>query len=260
MAAPPLLAISSPPPPWPPATRGSWPRPRTVSVRPASLGGGVALVPDEPPGGLHEAGERSRNRLQVERAHTLDPVVLVSCPTNNCANLLVRFAVGCVAPPRLVFGRCSLSCLADNKKSCAFWHSLWDRTLAVEWRHGRRRGRLSNLHLGARGPADGSLVTLGRTFKGLTDAVLMEQTELLQRLETARDRHTVRMEVVVACNDLRASPQYPVGMASPPRTATAPPMASPQYPGSPALRFARVIRCRPDKRAERADTLDSVRH
>ena len=121
-------------------------------------------------------------------------------------------------------------------------HTLDLVVLAAEWGHGRRRGWLSNLHLGARDPSDGSFVMLGKTFKGLTDAMLVEQTEFLQQLETARDRHTVyvRPEVVVevAFNDLQASPQYPAGLA---------------------LRFARVKRYRPDKRAEQADTIDSVR-
>ncbi len=121
-------------------------------------------------------------------------------------------------------------------------HTLDLVVLAAEWGHGRRRGWLSNLHLGARDPSNGSFVMLGKTFKGLTDAMLMEQTELLQRLETARDRHTVyvRPEVVVevAFNDLQASPQYPAGLA---------------------LRFARVKRYRPDKRAEQADTIETVR-
>ena len=121
-------------------------------------------------------------------------------------------------------------------------HTLDLVVLAAEWGHGRRRGWLSNLHLGARDPSDGSFVMLGKTFKGLTDAMLVEQTELLQRLETGQDRHTVyvRPEVVVevAFNDLQASPQYPAGLA---------------------LRFARVKRYRPDKRAEQADTIEAVR-
>lgn len=121
-------------------------------------------------------------------------------------------------------------------------HTLDLVVLAAEWGHGRRRGWLSNLHLGARDPSGGPFVMLGKTFKGLTDAMLMEQTELLQRLETARDRHTVyvRPEAVVevAFNDLQASPQYPAGLA---------------------LRFARVKRYRPDKRAEQADTIETVR-
>ena len=121
-------------------------------------------------------------------------------------------------------------------------HTLDLVVLAAEWGHGRRRGWLSNLHLGARDPSDGSFVMLGKTFKGLTDAMLMEQTEALQRLEIGRDRHTVyvRPEVVVevAFNDLQASPQYPARLA---------------------LRFARVKRYRPDKRAEQADTIETVR-
>lgn len=121
-------------------------------------------------------------------------------------------------------------------------HTLDLVVLAAEWGHGRRRGRLSNLHLGARDPAGGSFVMLGKTFKGLIDAMLREQTEFLQRLETARDGHTVyvRPEAVVevAFNDIQASPQYPAGLA---------------------LRFARVKRYRPDKRAGQADTIDTVR-
>ena len=121
-------------------------------------------------------------------------------------------------------------------------HTLDLVVLAAEWGHGRRRGWLSNLHLGARDPSGGSFVMLGKTFKGLTDAMLNEQTEVLQRLETTRDRHTVyvRPEVVVevAFNDLQASPRYPAGLA---------------------LRFARVKRYRPDKRVEQADTIETVR-
>lgn len=114
--------------------------------------------------------------------------------------------------------------------------------LAAEWGHGRRRGWLSNLHLGARDPASNSFVMLGKTFKGLTDALLEWQTrEFLQR-EVRRDEWTVylRPELVVeiAFNDLQESSQYPGGMA---------------------LRFARVKGYRPDKRPEDADTLDTVR-
>jgi DNA ligase-1 len=114
--------------------------------------------------------------------------------------------------------------------------------LAAEWGHGRRRGWLSNLHLGARDPASHSFVMLGKTFKGLTDVLLEWQTrEFLQR-EVRRDEWTVylRPELVVeiAFNDLQESSQYPAGMA---------------------LRFARVKGYRPDKRPEQADTLDTVR-
>jgi DNA ligase-1 len=114
--------------------------------------------------------------------------------------------------------------------------------LAAEWGHGRRKGWLSNLHLGARDPATGQFVMLGKTFKGLTDAILAWQTRELLAREIARDEWTVyvRPELVVeiAFNDLQASPQYPGGLA---------------------LRFARVKAYRPEKRAEEADTIDTVR-
>jgi DNA ligase-1 len=114
--------------------------------------------------------------------------------------------------------------------------------LAAEWGHGRRRGWLSNLHLGARDPATGGFVMLGKTFKGMTDEMLRWQTERLSELEERRDDYTVyvRPELVVevAFNDLQASPQYPGGLA---------------------LRFARVKGYRPDKSAADADTIDTLR-
>ena len=120
-------------------------------------------------------------------------------------------------------------------------HTLDLVVLAAEWGHGRRRGWLSNLHLGARGP-DGTCVMLGKTFKGMTDALLEWQTAELLARETQRDAYTVhvRPELVVeiAFNDLQASPQYPGGLA---------------------LRFARVKGYRPDKRADEADTIETVR-
>jgi DNA ligase-1 len=121
-------------------------------------------------------------------------------------------------------------------------HTLDLVVLAAEWGHGRRRGKLSNLHLGAADPASGSFVMLGKTFKGLTDATLAWQTEELLKREVARDEWTVhvRPEIVVeiAFNDLQASPRYPAGLA---------------------LRFARVKGYRPDKSARDADTIDTVR-
>jgi DNA ligase-1 len=119
-------------------------------------------------------------------------------------------------------------------------HTLDLLVLAAEWGHGRRRGYLSNLHLGAWG-ADGRPVMLGKTFKGLTDAMLAWQTERLQELQVSRDRHVVevRPELVVeiAFDGVQSSPRYPGGVA---------------------LRFARVLRYRPDKPAAEADTLDAV--
>jgi DNA ligase-1 len=121
-------------------------------------------------------------------------------------------------------------------------HTLDLVVLAAEWGHGRRQGWLSNLHLGARDPATGEYVMLGKTFKGMTDAMLAWQTEALAKLERHRDAYTVyvRPELVVEItfNDLQASPRYPGGLA---------------------LRFARVKGYRPDKRPEDADTMETVR-
>jgi len=121
-------------------------------------------------------------------------------------------------------------------------HTLDLVILAAEWGHGRRRGWLSNLHLGARDPASGQFVMLGKTFKGLTDQMLEWQTQKLLEIETSRDDYTVyvRPQIVVeiALNEIQESPQYPAGMA---------------------LRFARVKGYRSDKRPEEADTVDTVR-
>jgi DNA ligase 1 len=121
-------------------------------------------------------------------------------------------------------------------------HSLDLVILAAEWGHGRRRGWLSNLHLGARDPEHNAFVMLGKTFKGLTDEMLKWQTERLQSLEIGRDAYTVHVRpelvVEVAFNDIQESPVYPGGMA---------------------LRFARVKRYRTDKTAAEADTIERVR-
>ena len=121
-------------------------------------------------------------------------------------------------------------------------HTLDLVVLAAEWGHGRRRGKLSNLHLGARDPGTGGFVMLGKTFKGLTDGMLAWQTKALLDLEVSRNRYTVyvepRLVVEILCNDVQTSPHYPAGLA---------------------LRFARVKRYRTDKSADEADTLDAVR-
>ncbi len=122
-------------------------------------------------------------------------------------------------------------------------HTLDLVVLAAEWGHGRRRGWLSNLHLGARHDTEpGQFVMLGKTFKGLTDAMLAWQTERLQALATRTTRWVVevRPELVVeiAFDGVQTSPRYPAGLA---------------------LRFARVLAHRPDKTAAEADTIDTVR-
>jgi DNA ligase-1 len=121
-------------------------------------------------------------------------------------------------------------------------HTLDLVVLAAEWGHGRRRGWLSNLHLGARDPETGGWVMLGKTFKGLTDKMLTWQTERLQQLAVGPGDWVVyvRPELVVevAFDGVQSSPRYPGGLA---------------------LRFARVLRYREDKRAEEADTIATVR-
>jgi DNA ligase-1 len=121
-------------------------------------------------------------------------------------------------------------------------HSLDLVILAAEWGNGRRRGWLSNLHLGARDPDDNSFVMLGKTFKGLTDAVLRWQTEALLALEIGREGNIVHVRPELVAEVLFSDVQR-----------------SPQYPGGVALRFARLKAYRPDKRAEQADTIATVR-
>jgi DNA ligase-1 len=122
-------------------------------------------------------------------------------------------------------------------------HTLDLVVLAAEWGHGRRRGWLSNLHLGARAPDDPTrFVMVGKTFKGMTDEVLAWQTNALQELEVDRkgiEVH-VRPELVVEIELDGAQ-------------------VSTRYPGGVALRFARLLRYRLDKRADEADTIDAVR-
>jgi DNA ligase-1 len=122
-------------------------------------------------------------------------------------------------------------------------HTLDLVVLAVEWGSGRRTGKLSNIHLGARDPATGGFVMLGKTFKGMTDAMLEWQTRRFTELAVGgTDGYvvTVRPEQVVeiAFDGVQGSTRYPGGMA---------------------LRFARVVRYRDDKRADEADTVDTVR-
>jgi DNA ligase-1 len=121
-------------------------------------------------------------------------------------------------------------------------HTLDLVVLACEWGSGRRRGWLSNIHLGARDAATGEFVMIGKTFKGMTDETLRWQTETFPRFETSRDSWTVylRPEIVVEI-ELDGV-----------QTST-------RYPGGVALRFARVVRYRDDKPAAEADTIETVR-
>ncbi|MBT8206859.1 MAG: ATP-dependent DNA ligase, partial [Acidimicrobiia bacterium] len=119
-------------------------------------------------------------------------------------------------------------------------HTLDLVVLAVEWGSGRRKGWLSNIHLGAR---DGeAFVMLGKTFKGMTDEMLEWQTARFLELETHREGHVVHLRpeqvVEIAVDGVLASPRYPAGMA---------------------LRFARVKQYRDDKSPHEADTVETVR-
>jgi len=121
-------------------------------------------------------------------------------------------------------------------------HTLDLVVLAVEWGSGRRKGLLSNIHLGARDPQTGGWVMLGKTFKGMTDQMLRWQTERFSELAVDQGDWVVHVRpeqvVEVAFDGLQRSSRYPGGLA---------------------LRFARVVRYRDDKTAEEADTIDTVR-
>lgn len=124
-------------------------------------------------------------------------------------------------------------------------HTLDLVVLAVEWGSGRRRGWLSNIHLGARDPSTGGFVMLGKTFKGMTDEMLAWQTERFTELATTPtdgSSYVVELRpeqvVEIAFDGLQRSTRYPGGLA---------------------LRFARVLRYRDDKTAEEADTIEMVR-
>jgi DNA ligase-1 len=122
-------------------------------------------------------------------------------------------------------------------------HTLDLVVLGVEWGSGRRTGKLSNIHLGARDPATGGFVMLGKTFKGMTDAMLAWQTTRFMELaDGPTDGWVIKLRpeqvVEIAFDGVQGSSRYPGGMA---------------------LRFARVLRYRDDKDPAEADTIDTVR-
>ncbi|WP_158849043.1 ATP-dependent DNA ligase [Saccharothrix deserti] len=121
-------------------------------------------------------------------------------------------------------------------------HTLDLVVLGVEWGSGRRKGLLSNLHLGARDPDGGPPIMVGKTFKGLTDELLAWQTRELMAIATEKTDWAVvvrpEMVIEIELDGVQISPRYPGGVA---------------------LRFARVLRYRPDKDAGEADTIDAVR-
>jgi DNA ligase-1 len=199
---------------------------------------------------LHAGGEDLLDRPLAERLDALDrvaapwrvPAVRTADPAEAARMLEAALAAGhegvmvkaLDAPYRA--GRRGRAWLKVKRAQ-----SLDLAVLAAEWGHGRRRGWLSNLHLGARDPV-GGFVMVGKTFKGLTDETLRWQTERLLALATAREGIVVRVRpelvVEIELDGVQASPRYPGGVA---------------------LRFARVLRYRPDKRPAEADTIDAVR-
>jgi DNA ligase-1 len=188
---------------------------------------------------------------QSRRVALLDEIVprefAVPRLRTSSADEAARFAEGAVsAGHEGVMAKSPEGVYAAGRRGSAWLKVKQARTLdlvvlAAEWGHGRRRGTLSNLHLGARDSERGGFVMLGKTFKGMTDEMLAWQTAEFLRLELARDAHIVHVQpelvVEIAFNEIQESSQYP---------------------GRLALRFARVKRYRTDKSAAEADTYASV--
>ncbi len=201
---------------------------------------------------LHAGGRDLIDRPAAERFEIMSEIVpggsLVPRLVTSDGQAAARFLEEALAAGHEGLMAKSLESLYEAGSRGAGWlkikpaHTLDLAVIAAEWGSGRRRGWLSNLHLGARDPEENRFVMLGKTFKGMTDKMLAWQTQRLLELETGRDGHVVhvRPELVVeiAFNELQASRQYPGGMA---------------------LRFARVKRYREDKRPADADTIDTVR-
>jgi DNA ligase-1 len=242
----------------------------------------IALAPDGRPRPFQVTARRFGSRLEVEELRRQIPLSLflfdclhldgddvLTQPAGERAALLAARVPAALRVPRVETGDAAVArrffedALASGHEGVmvkalaapyeagrrgASWlkvkqaHTLDLVVLAAEWGHGRRRGWLSNLHLGARDPASGGFVMLGKTFKGMTDELLAWQTKRLLELELRRDASTVhvRPELVVeiAFDGLQESSRYPGGLA---------------------LRFARVKRYRPDKRADEADAIETVR-
>ena len=200
---------------------------------------------------LHVDGEDLLDAPLARRAEALaaavpEPVRVPRAITADPAQAQAHFDAALAAGHEGVVVKALDAPYAAGRRGAAWLkvkprHTLDLVILAAEWGHGRRRGWLSNLHLGARAVEGAGFVMLGKTFKGLTDAMLAWQTERLQELEV--ERHgivvTVRPELVVeiAFDGVQTSPRYPGGVA---------------------LRFARVLRYREDKAAEEADDLAAV--
>jgi DNA ligase-1 len=202
---------------------------------------------------LHRDGVDLLDAPTSERAAALDEIA----PPQNRVDRLVTsdpVAAGNFLDATLAAGHegvmaKSLTAAYEAGRRGAGWlkvkpvHTLDLVVLAVEWGSGRRHGKLSNIHLGARDPATDGYVMLGKTFKGMTDAMLEWQTTRFQELAIGgTEGYVVRLRpeqvVEVAFDGVQASSRYPGGLA---------------------LRFARVLRYRDDKGPGEADTIDTVR-
>jgi DNA ligase-1 len=249
---------------------------RALPVRSAILDGeAIALGPDERPLPFQVTASRAARRtgqsalsLRLFDCLHLDGEDLIDHPASERAaalsahvpaalcvpRVLVHDAAGAEAALAIALGAGheglvlkALDAPYEAGRRGGTWlkvkprHTLDLVVLAVEWGSGRRRGLLSNLHLGARDPA-GGFVMLGKTFKGLTDELLRWQTEQLLAREVERTGHVVKVRpelvVEIAFDGVQTSTRYPGGVA---------------------LRFARVLRYRPDKQASEADTIEDVR-
>jgi DNA ligase-1 len=201
---------------------------------------------------LRVDGEDLLDRPLAERLMRLDaimpPSLRVPRLTTAEPNDAQRFAEGAIERGHEgVMAKLLAAPYAAGRRGSAWLKIKTPRTLdlvvlAAEWGSGRRKGWLSNLHLGARDPLTGDFIMLGKTFKGMTDEILEWQTKELLARQTRREGHVVfvRPELVVevAFNEVQRSSQYPGGVT---------------------LRFARIKGYRPDKRSAEADTIDAVR-
>ncbi len=244
-------------------------------------GEAIALTPDGRPRPFQETASRTASRLDISAPLTtsvtafffdcilVDDEDLLDLPLADRLRRLDGVAPSPSVVPRLVTSDVeaaraffaaavdsgqegvvvkALDAVYDAGRRGAGWvkvkprHTLDLVVLAVEWGSGRRRGTLSNIHLGARDPDTGGFVMLGKTFKGMTDEMLAWQTRRFLELETSREGHVVHVRaeqvVEIAFDGLQASRRYAGGLA---------------------LRFARVLRYRDDKTAEEADTIGAVR-
>ncbi len=202
---------------------------------------------------LHVDGEDLIDRPTAERLEIVDRVVPVSARvdrlvTTDPAGARAFLEATLAAGHEGVLAKSLTAPYAAGRRGAGWLkvkpvHTLDLVVLAVEWGSGRRRGTLSNIHLGARDAATGGFVMLGKTFKGMTDQMLAWQTERFRALAKGpTDGPVVQLRpeqvVEIAFDGIQASSRYPGGVA---------------------LRFARVVRYRDDKTAAEADTIEAVR-